>query len=148
MFLKRFSTFIKGSLVLWVIHNLEICIQFSLLPWIAYLTSGKSRLFYFLMYWSKYNKRIWYHDGNYCLYYIEIFALGYCYCFIQNSNANDPAQWPQTKGDKGNCISYLNALWVDGCVEPVISMDFAILGGMWFEKPFYLSCIPMPNSRT
>lgn len=80
----------------------------------------------------KYNKRIWYHDAvdNYSLYYVETFALRFCYCLIQNSNANDPAQWPQTEGDEGYCVSYLNDVWVDGCVEPVISMAFAILGGM------------------
>lgn len=61
---------------------------------------------------------------------METFALRYCYCLVQNSNANDPAQWPQTEGDRGYCISYLNDLWVDGCAEPVISMAFAILGGV------------------
>lgn len=75
---------------------------------------------------------MWCHDAvaNYSLYYTETFALRYCYCLMQNGNANGPAQWSQTEGDKGCCISYLNDMWVDGYVEPVISMTFAMLGGM------------------
>lgn len=41
----------------------------------------------------------------------------------------------------------LNDRWVDGCVEPIISMAFAICS-MCFEKQFHQNSIPVPLSKT
>lgn len=36
---------------------------------------------------------------------------------------------------------------LDGCVEPLISMALAIVGGTCFEKQFHQNSIPVPLGR-